>query len=115
MNDNQLLTTIPVKDAKIDYLEVYSNKEIKKYLSNDIDLSKIDYVYNGIDIITKDIKLNDKLGTISIKYNDELLDTYDVYLDKEIEYNKHYLKYIIYGIIIIFIIYILYNKKKEKI
>ena len=50
-----------------------------------------------------------------IKYNGEVLDTYDVYLDTDIEYNKHYLKYIIIGLIIISIVFIIYkNNKKRK-
>ena len=115
LNKDKVLTSIPVKDAKIDKYDVISNKDIKKYLSNDINLDDIEYVYNGIDSIDKKIKTNDKLGVISIKYNGEVLDTYDVYLDTDIEYNKHYLKYIIIGLIIISIVFIIYkNNKKRK-
>ena len=115
LNKDKVLTSIPVKDAKIDKYDVISNKDIKKYLSNDINLDDIEYVYNGIDSIDKKIKTNDKLGIISIKYNGEVLDTYDVYLDTDIEYNKHYLKYIIIGLIIISIVFIIYkNNKKRK-
>ena len=115
LNKDKLLTSIPVKDAKINKYDVISNKEIKKYLSNDINLDDIEYVYDGIDSIDKKIKTNDKLGIISIKYNEEVLDTYDVYLDTNIEYNKHYLKYIIIGLIIISIVFIIYkNNKKRK-
>ena len=115
LNKDKVLTSIPVKDAKIDKYDVISNKEIKKYLSNEINLDDIEYVYDGIDSIDKKIKTNDKLGIISIKYNGEVLDTYDVYLDTDIEYNKHYLKYIIIGLIIISIVFIIYkNNKKRK-
>lgn len=114
LNKDQVLTSIPISDAKIDKYEVISNKEIKKYLSNDINLDDIEYVYNGIDTISKKIKTNDKLGSINIIYDGEVLDTYDVYLDSDIEYNKHYLRYIIIGLVVISFVFIIYKKINEK-
>ena len=113
LNKDKLLISIPVKDAKIKTYDVISNKEIKKYLSNDINLDDIEYDYNGIDIITKKIKTNDKLGTISIKYNNEILDTYDVYLNTDIKYNIHWFKYVLIISLIIVLIIIIKNKKKN--
>ena len=107
LNKDKLLISIPVKDAKIKTYDVISNKEIKKYLSNDINLDDIEYDYNGIDIITKKIKTNDKLGTISIKYNNEILDTYDVYLNTDIKYNIHWFKYVLIISLIISYIFII--------
>jgi D-alanyl-D-alanine carboxypeptidase (penicillin-binding protein 5/6) len=115
LNENQLLISIPVKDAKIDKYDVISNKEIKKYLSNDVNLDDIEYVYDGIDTIDKKIKLNDKLGTISIKYNGELLDTYDIYLNEKIKYKMElYLKILIIIIPILLILIIRKITKKNK-
>ena len=113
LEKNKHLVDIPIKNGKKKDLSVYSEKEIKKYLSNDIELSKIEYEYIGVDKITKKIKLNDKLGVINIKYNDEILDTYDIYLNEEIKY-KHTFVYIIIIVIIIFIVYLKKIKRKKK-
>lgn len=115
LNVNQLLISIPIKNGKQESLEIYSHKEIKKYLKNDINLNDIKYEYNGIEIITKKNKLNDKLGTINIKYKDEILDTYDVYLLDEIEYKLEIWKIIIWSIpIFILLVFILLINKNKK-
>lgn len=111
LSKDKHLIDIPIKNGKKKNLSIYSNKEIKKYLKNDIDISKIEYEYIGIDTITKKVKLNDKLGTINIKYNGKVLDTYDVYLKEKIKY-KHTKLYIIISLIIVTILY--YKNKKNK-
>lgn len=115
LNVNQLLISIPIKNGKQESLEIYSHKEIKKYLKNDINLNDIKYEYNGIEMITKKNKLNDKLGTINIKYKDEILDTYDVYLLDVIEYKLEIWKVIVWSIpIFILLVFILLIKKNKK-
>lgn len=115
LNKKQFLLSIPIKNGKKKKIDIYSNKEIKKYLLNDINLDDIKYEYDGIDIITKKVKLNDKLGTISIRYNGELLDTYDIYLNEKIEYKMElYLKIIIIIIPILLILIIRKIKKNNK-
>ena len=111
LNKNQLLTSIPIKNGKLKELKIYSNKDIKKYLNNDIN--DIKYEYNGIDLITKKIKLNDKLGTINIKYNDEILDTYDVYLNEKIEYKMEWYKKVLIVSIPVVLLIIKKNKKRK--
>jgi len=111
LSKDKHLIDIPIKNGKKKNLSIYSNKEIKKYLKNDIDISKIEYEYIGIDTITKKVKLNDKLGTINIKYNGKVLDTYDIYLKEKIKY-KHTKLYIIISLIIVTILY--YKNKKNK-
>lgn len=115
LNKKQYLLSIPIKNGKKEKIDIYSNKEIKKYLLNEINLDDIKYEYDGIDIITKKVKLNDKLGTISIKYNGELLDTYDIYLNEKIEYKMElYLKILIIIIPILLILIIRKITKKNK-
>lgn len=109
LNNNQFLVSIPIKNGKKDKLDIYSNIEIKKYLENDIDFNDIKYEYNGIKLITKDIKINDKLGTIKILYKNELLDTYDIYLNEKIEYKINMLLLVV--IILISILFLLLLSK----
>jgi len=108
------LVDIPIKNGKKNSLSINSNKEIKKYLKNDIDISKIEYQYVGIDTITKKVKLNDKLGTINIKYNGKILDTYNIYLQEKIEYKHTLLYIIIISLIAIIILKYKYKKKRRK-
>ena len=56
------------------------------YLKNDIDKTKIKYEYEGINELNYKIKKNTKLGTITIKYEDEELYKQDIYLDEDIKY-----------------------------
>lgn len=114
LSKDKHLVDIPIKNGKKKNLSIYSNKEIKKYLKNDIDISKIEYQYVGIDIITKKVKLNDKLGTINIKYNGKILDTYDIYLQEKIEYKHTFLYIIIISLIVIIILKHKYKKKRRK-
>lgn len=53
LNKKQYLLSIPIKNGKKEKIDIYSNKEIKKYLLNEINLDDIKYEYDGIDIITK--------------------------------------------------------------
>ena len=61
------------------------------YLNNDITIDKLNYKYEGIEYIDKSIKLNDKLGTVKVIYDDDVLTTYDVFLNKKIEYYHPFL------------------------
>lgn len=112
LKNNQVIKTIPVKLGKIDKYDIKGNKDIQLYLSNDLDLSKIEYKYSGIEELNYQILKGTKLGIVEIYYEDLLLTSFDVYLEEEIEY------YIfqIYGIIalIILILFILLCKIRKK-
>lgn len=112
LKSDQIIKTIPVKLGKIDKYDVKENKNIELYLSNDLDLSKIEYKYTGIEELNYQILKGTKLGIVEIYYEDLLLTSFDVYLEEEIEY------YIfqIYGIIvlIILILFILLCKIRKK-
>ena len=113
LKDKQLITTIKVKSSKTKTYDIISNKEITKYLSNDIDINKIEYKYSGVKELNRKIKKGDYLGKVKIKYNNEVLDTYKVYLDKDIKYYNYYLL-LIPIIIIIFIVSIKIKLKRNK-
>ena len=112
LNKDDFLVSIKVKYSKLKHYDIYSNKDIKKYLLRTTKKEDIKYKYEGIELITKKIKKGDKLGTISIYLNDEVLDTYDVYLDIDIKYYNF--KLYITVILIIFILILLSVKRKKK-
>ena len=87
LNKNQDLITLPVKNSYTKKINFKAKKTIKKYLKNDFDASKLKYEYNGYQELTPDNKKGENIGTISIKYNGETLDTYNIKLDKTIKSN----------------------------
>ena len=113
LKDKQLLKTIKVKHSKTKEYKIVSNKTITKYLSNDVDVNKIKYKYKGVTTLNRKIKKGDYLGKVKIKYGNDTLDTYKVYLDKDIKYYNYFLLLIPLGIII-FIIWIKIKLKKSK-
>lgn len=114
LKNKQLLKTIKVKHSKTKEYNIISNKEIKKYLSNDIDVSKIEYKYSGVDTLNRKIKKGDYLGKVKIVYNNDVLDTYKVYLDTDIKYYNYWLLLIPIVIIILIIRTKIKLKKKKR-
>lgn len=89
------------------------NIKRKYYLENNYNKELLTYRYDGIKEINRKINKGDKLGIISIYYDNNLLENIDVYLDKEIKY-KHYEILIISGLLIIILIAILLRKNKKR-
>lgn len=113
LKDKQLLKTIKVKGSKTKEYKIYSKKSITKYLSNDVDINKIEYKYSGVKTLNRKIKKGDYLGKVKIMYGSDTLDTYKVYLDKDIKYYNYWLLLIPVGIIVL-IIWIKIKLRKSK-
>ncbi len=118
VNRDKLITKIPVKLSKIESYEIKSTKEIKKYLPSDYDKDKIKIEYKGLNELSYKNKKNSKIGTINYYYDDQLLDTEDVIVNKDIKMDLlkvliHYW-YIILIIIIVIITLIITIIKKKK-
>ena len=112
LNKKQLLKTIKVKHSKTKQYNIVSNKDISKYLSNNIDINKIKYKYSGITVLNRKIKKGDYLGKVKIVYDNDVLDTYKVYLDADIKYYNYFLL-LIPVFVILFIIWIKIKLKKN--
>ncbi len=81
------LVTLPIKNSDKKQISFKANKEIKKYMKNDFDKSKLTYEYNGYKELTPDNKKGEKIGTVAIKYNNKKIDSYDIILNEDIESN----------------------------
>ena len=114
LKDKQLLKTIKVKGSKTKEYKIYSKKSITKYLSNDTDINKIEYKYSGVETLNRKIKKGDYLGKVKIMYASDTLDTYKVYLDKDIKYYNYWLLLIPIGIIILIIWFKIKLKKSKR-
>ena len=92
------------------------------YLSNDYDESLISYEYKGKDKITYLNKKGSKLGNVSIYYGDELINSVDVKLLDDIEYEVEAYTVPVFIIIVGIAIFVLLTlfiikkrfKKKQK-
>ena len=111
VDEGQILYTLKIKGSKEKKYEIKSLSTISKYLSNEISKDDIEIKYSGVEYIDRKIHKNDKLGTIKFIYNDDVLDSIDVTLNKDIKFYNYKL-YI--GIIIIFIILLIIIKKNKK-
>lgn len=111
--ENQELKKIDIKWGKKKTYSIKSKKEISLYLNNDIDLNDIKKEYTGIEELNYKIKKGTKLGNVTLKYNNIVLNSSDVYLDEDISY-YHPIIYTIIGVIIFFMTIVFIKKKKKK-
>ncbi len=79
LTNRQLLITIP--DENAENHSFYSDKEIIKYLSKN---SKIDYRYEGVDMLSYNMKKGDKIGEYQTLVDGEVVDRQEFYLEEEI-------------------------------
>lgn len=117
---NDPLITLNTLYTKEDNVSFYADKTVKKYLSNDFDKSDLKYEYDGIQTITSKEKAGMKLGTLVVKYQNEIVYKQDLILRKQLsfdllKYIKVHLEMVIGFIIIVTItITILVLKIKRK-
>lgn len=113
LKKGQVLKELKIKHGKKKYYEVKSLEEKKMYLENDFDISNIIIEYNGVEEITKKIKLHDKIGSINVKYKGDVIYTFDVYLEESLKYYNYFL-YLSIILLIIIIFMIIKRKRKCK-
>ena len=120
VDKDEKLLRINTKYSKKDYIVINAPKTIKKYLNNDFDHSKVKYKYIGKKEILYNTKKGTKLGKIDIIYNDKVLDTIDVYLDKKLELDVfkyicgHKLIIVVFGILFLLLMIIIIRKRTVK-
>lgn len=87
INANDYITTIKINYSKEKKYEINSPISITKFLDNSFDTSKIEYKYNGVNAISYKNVIGEKLGTVDIIYNNQLMDTIDIYLNSKINFS----------------------------
>ena len=111
---NQVFDTIKVKWGKKEEYEIKSNEDIELYLKNTVSEDDIEYNYKGIEELNYKIKKGTKLGTVTVKYKDDVLTTYDVYLDETLSYYHPVIYSIIIVALILMILSLIQMKKAKK-
>ncbi len=114
ISKGETLKTIKNKFGKEKEYNIYLNEDEELYLKNTVKLDDITYQYNGLEEISSKNKKGDKLGTISLIYENEVINSYDVYLNDNLEYYHPYLYLAIIVIVVIFILLLFKLKKKNK-
>jgi serine-type D-Ala-D-Ala carboxypeptidase (penicillin-binding protein 5/6) len=114
ISKGETLKTIKNKFGKEKEYNVYLNEDKELYLKNTVKLEDITYQYNGLEEISSKNKKGDKLGTISLIYENEVINSYDVYLNDNLEYYHPYLYLTIIVIVVIFVLLLFKLKKKNK-
>jgi len=111
IDESKLIKTIKIKDIINKEYNIYSNIDKYMYLENNIDTNNLIYEYEGLEEITKNTNQEDKIGTLNIKNNDDILYSFDIYINKEISFFdiKKYALIII--IILIILLMLLKNKQ----
>jgi D-alanyl-D-alanine carboxypeptidase (penicillin-binding protein 5/6) len=71
LSKGDFLTKVESKYGK-EYI-INSDESIKLYLKNTVKKEDLNYEYKGKTILDSSIKKNDKIGTIYIKYDDEVI------------------------------------------
>ncbi len=120
MEEGEVLVKIPTKYSKQKEVKISSNKEIKKYLSNDFSKEDVRIDYKGEKIITPSMKKKERLGVAGIYYKDELVSEVDILLPEKISFSLllfisiHRITFITLSILIIAIIVLCICLKRRK-
>lgn len=113
-------TEIKVKYGTEKTLKLYPTKSITKYLENDYDKNDIKYVYDGREEITAFTKKGEKLGTLEIYYQDNLIAKENIVLNQTLKFSLlEFAKeniIIILSVItaVIIIVIFIFKRKKSK-
>lgn len=104
LNYNEQIKKIKVKEGINQEYDIKSDKDIYLYLNNDVDTNNLTYEYEGLEQITKD---TNKIGTLNIKYNDDILYTYDILSNNNITFYNEKLYILSLALIVIITILLL--------
>lgn len=121
VNKNDKLVSINTKYIKEDSISFKSSRNVKVYLDNSFDKNKLEYKYEGKNLITHKMKKGEKLGNVKIIYNGEILDEEVIILDRDVKFDlekyikeNKYISYIFYTLLFIIISFFIILLKKKK-
>ena len=118
VNQKEPFKTIKSKYTEKSHIKLYPTKNITMYLQNDYNKKDIKYEYEGKTEVSPFNKKGAKLGTLKIYYQNKLIDTQNITLNQNLNFNifsffKEEVLFI--GIIILIILAIFLKKYHKKI
>lgn len=114
INKDQELAKISVIDAKEKEIAITAPNEIRKYVENDYDEKDLDIDCDLVEEISYFTAPHSKLGTITINYLGEPLETIDVTLESELHFSiiNFAIHYWYIEAVIIFMLLVIVIKRK---
>ncbi len=120
LSAGSVIQKLPVELSTIDNYDIKNSEAIELFLKDDYDVSKFNYVYEGIDDLSFTDENGTVLGTVSYYYDNELIKTEEIVLDRDIniDFVKVFFKYqgviiISLGVVVV-IVFISRRKKRKK-
>lgn len=80
------LLEIPTYCTKEDSVKYYFNEDISVYV-DEVDNSKLDIFYDGINLLNSKIEEGATLGNVKVYYDDELLKEYEIKLENNLQFS----------------------------
>lgn len=118
VNQKEPFKTIKSKYTEKSHIKLYPTKNITMYLQNDYNKKDIKYVYEGKTEVSPFNKKGEKLGTLKIYYQNKLIDTQNITLNQNLNFNIFSFfkeEVLVIGIIILIILAIFLKKYHKKI
>lgn len=106
VNKNDILINIPISFTNYS-ASIYANKDVLYYSDKNYDESKVTKEFDIVKKISPYTKKNTKIGTVTIKYNNEIIDVLDLYFDEDIKINIFDILSANYKLIIILLLLII--------
>ena len=87
VNENDLVVTLETKYSKEKEIDIYSQINKKYFYDNSFDKSKVTFEYNGLEEVSYFTEKGTKLGDVKIKYDGELVDTFELIYNEELTFS----------------------------
>ena len=121
VSKKQELAKIKTQYLKEDYYVSYSEKDYSFFLEDTFLKEQVEYPYQGVELITHDMQVGDKLGELTVSYQGEILTTIPIVLTQKISFDIwNYLGahkgivFLIFSSIIVIILFLIFWMRKRK-
>lgn len=102
VNKGEEIIKLNTKYSKVKSVNFSAKNDIKLYSDNTFNKSNIQLNYNGTATLTPNLKKGEKVGTIDVIYNNEIIDIIDINIDEKIPFSlTEFVKSNIHYIIVI--------------
>ncbi|MDD4547997.1 MAG: hypothetical protein PHI05_04575 [Bacilli bacterium] len=102
VNKGEELIKLDTKYSKVKSVTYSAKNDIKLYSDNTFNKNNIQLSYNGKTKLTPNLKKGEKVGTVDVIYNNEIIDIIDITIDERIPFSLiEFLKSNIHYIIVI--------------
>lgn len=101
LNKEDIIVTLDTKTSKEDEVSIVSGISKRVFYDNSFDKEKVEYVYKGEKEVSSFTEKGTKLGEVSVKYNGEEIDKFDLIYNSELTFSLK--KYLFENIIIVIV------------